>query len=195
MWIQTFCLPLSCISWSGSTVRHEGHVSIGQSPLEWHLGNIHSYNVILLPHLLNRSMDQTILWSQPITVVGKDGEMCPRLSLSELSKVLIVGHSQKCVVSEEECISSVELVPGDCLIIPQEGLLLPCDAALLAGECMVNESMLTGDHTTTQPSNQRHPYRKWNLVRVLMTCENLVTLIWCYLGNSYKQMCRIQLDV
>ncbi|KAJ3588699.1 hypothetical protein NHX12_009553 [Muraenolepis orangiensis] len=38
-----------------------------------------------------------------------------------------------------------ELVPGDCLLIPPEGLLLPCDAALLAGECMVNESMLTGE--------------------------------------------------
>ncbi|CAK6955037.1 cation-transporting ATPase 13A2 isoform X2 [Scomber scombrus] len=46
---------------------------------------------------------------------------------------------------EEECVSSVELVPGDCIIIPQEGLLLPCDAALLAGECLVNESMLTGE--------------------------------------------------
>ncbi|KAI3357136.1 hypothetical protein L3Q82_015599, partial [Scortum barcoo] len=45
----------------------------------------------------------------------------------------------------EECVSSVELVPGDCLIIPPEGLLLPCDAALLAGECLVNESMLTGE--------------------------------------------------
>ncbi|XP_031724671.1 polyamine-transporting ATPase 13A2 isoform X2 [Anarrhichthys ocellatus] len=45
----------------------------------------------------------------------------------------------------EECVSSEELVPGDCLIIPQEGLLLPCDAALLAGECLVNESMLTGE--------------------------------------------------
>ncbi|XP_047459083.1 cation-transporting ATPase 13A2 isoform X2 [Mugil cephalus] len=45
----------------------------------------------------------------------------------------------------EERVSSVELVPGDCLIIPQEGLLLPCDAALLAGECLVNESMLTGE--------------------------------------------------
>lgn len=41
--------------------------------------------------------------------------------------------------------SSVELVPGDCLIIPQEGMLLPCDAALLAGECLLNESMLTGN--------------------------------------------------
>uniref|UniRef100_A0A672IC50 P-type ATPase A domain-containing protein n=1 Tax=Salarias fasciatus TaxID=181472 RepID=A0A672IC50_SALFA len=46
---------------------------------------------------------------------------------------------------QEECVSSEDLVPGDCLIIPQEGLLLPCDAALLAGECLVNESMLTGE--------------------------------------------------
>lgn len=45
----------------------------------------------------------------------------------------------------EEYVSSEDLVPGDCLVIPQEGLLLPCDAALLAGECLVNESMLTGE--------------------------------------------------
>lgn len=44
----------------------------------------------------------------------------------------------------EESVSSEELVPGDCLVIPQEGLLMPCDAALLVGECLVNESMLTG---------------------------------------------------
>lgn len=62
-----------------------------------------------------------------------------------------------CVFSEEECVSSLELVPGDCIIIPQDGLLLPCDAALLIGECLVNESMLTGDDndTTKAPSTPR----------------------------------------
>ncbi|KAM6983109.1 polyamine-transporting ATPase 13A2 isoform 1-T1 [Tautogolabrus adspersus] len=45
----------------------------------------------------------------------------------------------------EECVSSLDLVPGDCIIMPQGGLILPCDAALLAGECLVNESMLTGE--------------------------------------------------
>lgn len=39
---------------------------------------------------------------------------------------------------------SSELVPGDCLVLPQEGGLMPCDAALVAGECVVNESSLTG---------------------------------------------------
>lgn len=45
--------------------------------------------------------------------------------------------------------SSLDLVPGDCILVPPEGLILPCDAALLAGECMVNESMLTGKSVLT----------------------------------------------
>ncbi|XP_069805161.1 polyamine-transporting ATPase 13A2 isoform X2 [Dendropsophus ebraccatus] len=46
---------------------------------------------------------------------------------------------------EELLLDSPDLVPGDCILLPPEGLLLPCDAALLSGECMVNESMLTGE--------------------------------------------------
>ncbi|CAG01724.1 unnamed protein product, partial [Tetraodon nigroviridis] len=68
------------------------------------------------------------------------------VSLYEIRKV---SKPDVCVClllpSGQECVSSVDLVPGDCLIIPQEGLVLPCDVALLAGECLVNESMLTGE--------------------------------------------------
>ncbi|XP_054435653.1 polyamine-transporting ATPase 13A2 isoform X4 [Pteronotus mesoamericanus] len=46
---------------------------------------------------------------------------------------------------EEEWVDSSELVPGDCLVLPEEGGMMPCDAALVAGECMVNESALTGE--------------------------------------------------
>ncbi|XP_010132858.1 PREDICTED: probable cation-transporting ATPase 13A2, partial [Buceros rhinoceros silvestris] len=46
---------------------------------------------------------------------------------------------------EEMVVSSADLVPGDCISLPTDGLLVPCDAALLTGECMVNESMLTGE--------------------------------------------------
>ncbi|NXE99856.1 AT132 ATPase, partial [Menura novaehollandiae] len=46
---------------------------------------------------------------------------------------------------EELVVSSVELVPGDCIRLPAGGAPLPCDAALLAGECVVNESLLTGE--------------------------------------------------
>ncbi|XP_006866405.1 PREDICTED: probable cation-transporting ATPase 13A2 [Chrysochloris asiatica] len=46
---------------------------------------------------------------------------------------------------EVDWVDSSELVPGDCLVLPQEGGLLPCDAALVAGECVINESALTGE--------------------------------------------------
>ncbi|XP_025909352.1 cation-transporting ATPase 13A2 [Nothoprocta perdicaria] len=45
----------------------------------------------------------------------------------------------------ETVVSSADLVPGDCISLPCDGMLVPCDAALLTGECMVNESMLTGE--------------------------------------------------
>ncbi|KAK1340445.1 hypothetical protein QTO34_019015 [Cnephaeus nilssonii] len=44
---------------------------------------------------------------------------------------------------EEEWVDSSQLVPGDCLVLPEEGGLMPCDAALVAGECVANESSLT----------------------------------------------------
>ncbi|XP_074831739.1 polyamine-transporting ATPase 13A2 [Carettochelys insculpta] len=46
---------------------------------------------------------------------------------------------------EEVVVNSLDLVPGDCISLPSEGFVVPCDAALLTGECMVNESMLTGE--------------------------------------------------
>uniref|UniRef100_A0A8C2KSI2 ATPase cation transporting 13A2 n=1 Tax=Cyprinus carpio TaxID=7962 RepID=A0A8C2KSI2_CYPCA len=68
------------------------------------------------------------------------------VSLYEIRKQSTTLRSMaRLIVNAEECVSSEELVPGDCIVIPAEGLLLPCDAALLAGECMVNESMLTGE--------------------------------------------------
>lgn len=58
--------------------------------------------------------------------------------------------------------SSADLVPGDCISLPTDGLLVPCDAALLTGECMVNESMLTGERaslTSPQPYGIPFPAR------------------------------------
>lgn len=37
------------------------------------------------------------------------------------------------------------LVPGDILVIPSYGCVMPCDAVLLTGNCILNESMLTGE--------------------------------------------------
>ncbi|XP_059547084.1 polyamine-transporting ATPase 13A2 isoform X3 [Myotis daubentonii] len=46
---------------------------------------------------------------------------------------------------EEEWVDSSQLVPGDCLVLPEDGGLMPCDAVLVAGECVANESSLTGE--------------------------------------------------
>lgn len=42
-------------------------------------------------------------------------------------------------------IDSKNLVPGELLVIPRSGCIMPCDAVLLTGNCIVNESVLTGE--------------------------------------------------
>lgn len=44
-----------------------------------------------------------------------------------------------------ESIPSDNLVPGDVLVIPSRGCMMLCDAVLISGNCIVNESMLTGE--------------------------------------------------
>lgn len=44
-----------------------------------------------------------------------------------------------------ETIPSEHLVPGDVISIPPQGCMMQCDAVLLQGNCIVNESMLTGE--------------------------------------------------
>ncbi|GFU14489.1 probable cation-transporting ATPase 13A3 [Nephila pilipes] len=39
---------------------------------------------------------------------------------------------------------SEDLVPGDVILLPQSQFIMVCDAVLLSGNCVVNESMLTG---------------------------------------------------
>ncbi|XP_054268548.1 polyamine-transporting ATPase 13A3 [Macrosteles quadrilineatus] len=42
-------------------------------------------------------------------------------------------------------IPTEQLVPGDLMVIPTHGCIMHCDAVLLTGNCIVNESMLTGE--------------------------------------------------
>ncbi|XP_078615049.1 polyamine-transporting ATPase 13A3-like isoform X2 [Branchiostoma floridae x Branchiostoma japonicum] len=44
-----------------------------------------------------------------------------------------------------EDIPGQELVPGDVITIPPYGTMMACDAVLITGNCIVNESMLTGE--------------------------------------------------
>uniref|UniRef100_A0A8C3L209 Cation-transporting ATPase n=1 Tax=Chrysolophus pictus TaxID=9089 RepID=A0A8C3L209_CHRPC len=42
-------------------------------------------------------------------------------------------------------LESHHLVPGDTMVLKEGKALLPCDAILISGQCIVNESMLTGE--------------------------------------------------
>lgn len=46
---------------------------------------------------------------------------------------------------KSENISTELLVPGDVIEIPSHGCVMHCDAVLLTGNCILNESMLTGE--------------------------------------------------
>ncbi|KAK7085699.1 hypothetical protein SK128_009333, partial [Halocaridina rubra] len=66
------------------------------------------------------ALSSTIQSSDKVTVVRNDGEEPPE-------------------------IPSEHLVPGDLIAIPPKGCMMQCDAVLLQGNCIVNESMLTGE--------------------------------------------------
>lgn len=50
----------------------------------------------------------------------------------------------RCCISACVDVPASYLVPGDIIIIPPHGCVMACDAVLLTGNCIVNESMLTG---------------------------------------------------
>ncbi|XP_077998029.1 polyamine-transporting ATPase 13A3-like [Glandiceps talaboti] len=61
----------------------------------------------------------------------------------------MVAHSSSVQVcrenEEEETVDAGLLVPGDVILIPSNGCMMNCDAVLISGNCIVNESMLTGE--------------------------------------------------
>ncbi|XP_049844952.1 polyamine-transporting ATPase 13A3 isoform X1 [Schistocerca gregaria] len=60
--------------------------------------------------------------------------------------------------AQTETVSTDQLVPGDVLVIPRHGYTMNCDAVLLTGNCIVNESMLTGESVpVTKTPLPNHP--------------------------------------
>ncbi|XP_014666012.1 PREDICTED: probable cation-transporting ATPase 13A3 isoform X2 [Priapulus caudatus] len=60
----------------------------------------------------------------------------------------VVSHDVITVWRTGEAYVDVEtekLVPGDVIVIPPHGCVMQCDAVLVSGNCIVNESMLTGE--------------------------------------------------
>ncbi|XP_058794306.1 polyamine-transporting ATPase 13A3 isoform X2 [Phymastichus coffea] len=69
------------------------------------------------------------------------------------------------------------LVPGDVLVIPSHGCVMPCDAVLLTGNCILNESMLTGESvpvTKTPPATGDATYDSKEHARHTLFCGTKV---------------------
>jgi cation-transporting ATPase 13A2 len=69
----------------------------------------------------------------------------------------------KCIDILGRNVSSVELVPGDLIDIANVHTV-PCDAMLVSGDCILNESMLTGESVPVSKAPINDPtLRKMNL--------------------------------
>ncbi|XP_032670588.1 probable cation-transporting ATPase 13A3 isoform X1 [Odontomachus brunneus] len=77
-----------------------------------------------------------------------------------------------------ETVPAERLVPGDILVIPSHGCLMPCDAVLLTGNCILNESMLTGESVpvtkTPVPSSNDIIYNAKEHARHTLFCGTRV---------------------
>jgi len=74
-------------------------------------------------------------------------------------------------------IDSSDLVPGDIMIIaPNELEIFPCDAILLKGDCIVNESILTGESMPVKKT----PIKNEKLYNINLEKEDIINSI----GNN-----------
>lgn len=82
------------------------------------------------------------------------------------------------------------LVPGDVLVIPSHGCLMPCDAVLLTGNCILNESMLTGESVpvtkTPIPSSNDVIYNTKEHARHTLFCGTRVIQTRYYGSEKVK---------
>ncbi|KAF5282157.1 hypothetical protein FQR65_LT02854 [Abscondita terminalis] len=80
---------------------------------------------------------------------------------SSTTEEVVVSRPNSIYGSTELTVDSKVLVPGDLLVIPPTGCTMACDAVLLTGNCIVNESVLTGESlpiTKTPPQSSSEIY-------------------------------------
>ncbi|EFX79100.1 hypothetical protein DAPPUDRAFT_53014, partial [Daphnia pulex] len=72
--------------------------------------------------------------------IRRQSETLKNMTAAHISSMVTVCRSGEVY----ENIYAIRLVPGDVIAIPPTGFMMPCDAVLVAGTCIVNESVLTG---------------------------------------------------
>ncbi|KAH9378302.1 hypothetical protein HPB48_016561 [Haemaphysalis longicornis] len=113
----------------------------------------------------------------------------------------------ECSLQEVEEVPSSCLVPGDVICVPTSGCLMTCDAVLSAGNCLVNESLLTG-HATCGCSDYRTEGTRGAYIdstqRIPRSSKSTSSLLllprlfnWCRFppcGNPFRENTRLSPD-
>ncbi|ORY75599.1 hypothetical protein LY90DRAFT_332648, partial [Neocallimastix californiae] len=98
-------------------------------------------------------------------------------NISEMSKFTCPQDHEQDRDSPFKHIDSSDLVPGDIMIIaPNELEIFPCDAILLKGDCIVNESILTGESMPVKKT----PIKNEKLYNINLEKEDIINSI----GNN-----------
>ncbi|ELU12635.1 hypothetical protein CAPTEDRAFT_90245 [Capitella teleta] len=92
---------------------------------------------------------------------------------------------------ERDEVTTSQLVPGDVFIVPPRGCMMMCDAALITGNAIVNESMLTGESvpvtkTPLAPSEAEEMYTPDALKRHTLFSGTQVIQTRFYGGDDVK---------
>ncbi|XP_076330164.1 polyamine-transporting ATPase 13A3-like isoform X3 [Tachypleus tridentatus] len=104
------------------------------SMILWSLDNYYYYaSCIFIISLISITVSLYETKKQRITL---------RNMVAHSNAVTVTVHRQN---GTKEDIPASQLVPGDLIVIPPNGCLMACDAVLVGGNCIVNESMLTGE--------------------------------------------------
>lgn len=101
-------------------------------------------------------VDNYIIYSSYVLIISGVSVVWSLIQSAKQSKMLrdLVSSTNKdtvliCNKNGEDLeiypVNSEYLVPGDLIVIPKHGCVMTCDALLLNGNCIVNESTLTGE--------------------------------------------------
>ncbi|XP_078614981.1 polyamine-transporting ATPase 13A3-like isoform X1 [Branchiostoma floridae x Branchiostoma japonicum] len=120
--------------------------------------------------------------------IRKQSEMLHQMVESHNTMLVKVCRRGEDVDCQE--VISTDLVPGDVLVIPPNGMLMPCDAVLITGNCIVNESMLTGESVpvtkTHLPSQSSEVYSPEKHKSHTLFCGTQVIQTRYYGGEKVK---------
>ncbi|EPZ31935.1 Cation-transporting P-type ATPase, subfamily V domain-containing protein [Rozella allomycis CSF55] len=128
---------------------------------------LHPFNVFQIFSIILWSLDNYYLYAGCVLIISLISSMMALFETRRNLRALNKLNNEVCLV---ECvrdnktfkISSNLLFPGDLFLIPNQRIEIPCDCVLIEGNCLINESSLTGESIPV--SKQGNPQINFNRI-------------------------------